>query len=141
MRSDLIPENKREQDRNSPMDNWDPESVRKSFEFQAQSAENYANELAARIKHDPRRDSPFTRETHDEHLAKWYVYDSLAVSNCLESRTKLVAEVKRRLSAQFDYRALARFSKEAFEKHWRQYMQLLLTQYEKSETKTGRSLA
>jgi hypothetical protein len=96
----------------------------------AANAERYANELSERIKRDPRRDSPFLRETHDEHLAKWYVYDSLSFSNCLESRQELVAEAKRRLAAQFDHRAVGRLSKEDFEKHWRQHMQALIAEYE-----------
>lgn len=109
---------------------WESKEIRKRFATIAADAERYASELSERIKRDPKRDSPFVRETHDEHLAKWYVYDSLSFSSCLESREELLAEAKRRLAAPFDDRAYGKFSNEDFERHWKQYMQAVITEHE-----------
>ena len=113
------------------MNTWDPTAVRKGFAIIAADAERYANQLSERIKRDRKRDSPFVRETHDEYLAKWYVYDSLSFGRCLESRDKLIAEVKSRLAAPFDDRNIGWFSKEDFEKHCKQHMQTLIAEHEK----------
>lgn len=112
------------------MDAWDPVAVRNSFAFAAEDAERYFKELAVRIKHDKRQDSSFVRETHDKHLAEWFVHDSFAFSNSLNSREELVAEAKRRLAAGFGGHASGCFSKEDFDKHWNQQMQILISQYE-----------
>ena len=108
------------------MKNWDSESMRKQFASTAHYAEIYAKELSSRIKKDPKGQSDYVRELHDEHLAKWYVYDSLSFSSCLDSRASFIAEVRSRLDSPFDYRAIGSFSKDNFQKHWRRYMEELL---------------
>ena len=112
------------------MKTWDSESIRKQFAFTAAAAENYAKELSGRITRDPKGQSDNVREIHDEYLAKWYVYDSLSFSSCLESREGFLAEVRCRLASPFDYRATGAFSRDNFEKHWRQYMCALLKGYD-----------
>lgn len=113
------------------MNAWDSATVRNSFAMIAADAERYAKQLSETIKRDPRRDPSFVRETHDEYLAKWFVYDSLSFSDCTESRQKLVAEAKGRLAPQFDERTIGWFSKEDFQKHWKQHLQALIAEYEK----------
>jgi hypothetical protein len=115
------------------MKTWDASETRNSFTQIASRAEIYAKELATRIRCDPKRDSPFTRETHDEYLAKWFVYDSLSFSNSLRTKEALVAELKSRLNRPFTLRGEGRFSQEDFEKHWRRYMQDLLNEYEQAK--------
>jgi hypothetical protein len=114
------------------MSTWDQAAMQKSFHGIALDAERYANELADRIKRDPRRDSPHVRDTHDEHLAKFFVYDSLAYNRCLESRSALVAELKARLAGPCEVRAMGRFKAEDFERHWRSYLSVLLRDFEAS---------
>lgn len=114
------------------MSAWDQTAVHKSFLGIARDAERYAKELADRIKRDPRRDSPHVRDTHDEHLAKFFVYDSLAYNRCIESRAALVAELKTRLAGPCEVRAIGRFNAEDFERHWRQYLSFLLREFEVS---------
>jgi ADP-ribose pyrophosphatase YjhB (NUDIX family) len=113
------------------MNTWDQEAIRKSFGIAAANAEQYFKELRERIRRDPQRDSPFVRETHDEHLAKWFVYDSLAFSNALRSREALVAEARRRLETGGGHYASGCFNKEDFEKHWTRHMEALIADYDK----------
>jgi hypothetical protein len=112
------------------MKNWDSAGLQKHFNLIALNAERYANELAGRIKRDPRGASLHVREMHDEHLAKFYVYDSLAYNRCLETRASLIAELKARLDGPCTLRAEGRFSAEHFEHSWRQHLTFLLKQYQ-----------
>lgn len=113
------------------MDTWNAAALRQSFAIAATHAENYAKELSHRIKRDPRQNSPFIRETHDEHLAKWFVYDSFVYSNCVDSRQRFVAAAKRKLAGPAP-RGLGSFSEEDFERHWRAQMQDLISRYEEA---------
>ena len=73
------------------MKTWDTKSIRKQFAFTARNAEIYTNELAGRIRQITKERSDYVKELHDEHLAKWYVYDFLSSSSCLESQERLLA--------------------------------------------------
>ena len=115
------------------MKTWDSDSERKSFASIADAAERYANELSKRIKNDPKNQSDYVREMHDEHLAKWYVYDWLAHSSCVESREQLKAEVRIRIDSNFEFRALGVFNKDNFQKHWRRYMESIIKTYSEAQ--------
>ena len=113
------------------MKTWNPESLRKTFLSAAEFAENYANELSGRIKRDAKASSDREKELHDEHLAKWYVYDSFAHNVCLETRESFLAEARSRLDSNYDFRAPGSFNIETFKKFWRQHIQNLINEYEK----------
>ena len=115
------------------MKTWDSDSARNSFAAIADAAERYANELSRRIKSDPKNQSDYVRELHDEHLAKWYVYDWLAHSSCLESREQLKAEVRSKLDSVFVFQHYGVFNKDNFQKHWRQYMESVLKTYSEAQ--------
>jgi hypothetical protein len=112
------------------MKTWEASAVRDSFEFTANKANQYAHELKERIRRDPKRDSQILRETHDEHLAKWFVYDSLSGCTSLGTREALVAKLKANLANPSDLKGVGQFSKEDFENYWRRHMQNLLKKYE-----------
>jgi len=105
------------------MEKWDADATRRDFANIAQSAENYANELWTRIRKDGREHSDYEKELHDEHRAKWYVYDSLSLSSSTRSRAALLAEVQRRLDSGFgDPPMHSCFNGENFLKFWRQHL-------------------
>jgi hypothetical protein len=114
------------------MNTWDQESVRERFASTARNAETYANELSRRIKGDPNGQSAYVRELHDEHLAKWFVYDSFACSSCLESREKFLADARVRLASESGRLFTGSFSKDDCFRYWRQYMDALIKEFEKA---------
>ena len=112
------------------MKTWEKDSIRRQFASAAERAENYARELAGRIKRDPNGSSDSVKDLHDEHLAKWYVYDSFSYSSCLESRDEFLEEVKMRLETTFDYKMFGCFNLENSQKHWRFCMNRLIREFE-----------
>jgi hypothetical protein len=76
---------------------WYPEIKRSVFQTAACDAERYQKELAERIKKAPKENLDHLKKLHDEYLAKWFVYDSLSVNLCLESRGKLLEKIKEML--------------------------------------------
>ena len=103
--------------------------MRKQFVSEARNAEIYANELAGRIKRNPKGHSDYVREMHDEHLAKWFVYDSVSFSSCLESRETFLAELSSRLGSPSESRAVGAFDRNDFEKHLQQHIARLIKKY------------
>ena len=111
------------------MKDWEPDIILKQFTLTACGAENYAKELADRIKRNPTGYWDREKELHDEHLARWLVYDSFSFTLFLESREKLIAEARARLATKSERYPIGVFNKDNFDKYWRQYMNELIDAY------------
>lgn len=77
------------------MKNWNPESLSERFLFTAESAETYMLECKAKAA---------TREAykalHDEHLAKFYVFNHLRGLTFFATRDELLSALRSLLNAQ-----------------------------------------
>jgi len=114
----------------SQMKQWDATALSKSLQFGARMAEQYADKLSAQLKRPKKQDVSHERELHDEHRAKWFVYDSFVGASCLESREKLLAEAKARLARGISFTPSNVFNRENFEAFWRKYMAQLIKDVE-----------
>lgn len=75
---------------------WDPESMSPSFVFAAESAERYMLECKSKLSRSDRY-----KELHDEHLAKFYVFNYLHGRTFLQTREKFIAELERMLGEDY----------------------------------------
>lgn len=77
-----------------PRKDWDKKQISRSYEDTAQQAENYLNRC---------REGAKTQEgykpLHDEHLAKFYLYNYLHGRIFLESPSELLRELQRLLGS------------------------------------------
>src|SRR5947207_2346967 len=77
------------------MKTWDPDSLTKRFIFQAESAERYMLECKSKLHRTDRY-----KELHDEHLAKFYVFNYIHGRTFLATREQFLAELGSFLHAQ-----------------------------------------
>jgi len=108
------------------MKSWDPNGLTKSFIIAAESAERYMKECKWKVKR-----SEGYKALHDEHLAKFYVFNYLHGRTFLETREMLLAELRSFLHAQTTAPI------EAFDAQcvltWRErHIQSLITEFEKA---------
>jgi hypothetical protein len=102
---------------------WNPESMSRSFISAAEDAERYMKQCKSKVAQTDRY-----KELHDEHLAKFYVYNYLHGRTFLETREQFLAELREMVAA--DYPA----PHEAFDPNtfttWRKsYIQNLIDAY------------
>lgn len=65
---------------------WDPDELSKHFESTALSAEMYVGQCRANARKDDRY-----KALHDEHLAKFYVYNHLHGRTFLETEARFIS--------------------------------------------------
>ncbi|ERJ19973.1 hypothetical protein SSPSH_000837 [Salinisphaera shabanensis E1L3A] len=106
------------------MKKYDKESISRGFLRRAEDAERYLREVRAKLK-----DNPSYKHVHDDHLAKFYVYNYLHGRTFLESESMLVAELGRLQALDFPAPREA-FSSERFELYRQAYLNEVLTSFE-----------
>ena len=106
------------------MSKWDPEQISRQFRFTGDEAERYVLEVKKKIKYNKSYE-----RVHDEHLAKFSVFNYLYDRQFIETKESLVAELKRMLN---DPRAplSEALDPERFTRYWKEYVEQLLSQYE-----------
>jgi len=110
---------------------WNPVSLAKGFETAANSAEQYAQALLLRPKMGGRE-----KELHDEHYAKFFVYDYLASVACIDSREQLLQALRRyRAAGPISGRGM--FDQLRFQAEWHRYIDYLISEYsDETDSKT-----
>jgi hypothetical protein len=99
---------------------WNPESLSRSFISSAESAERYMRECKSKLSRSDRY-----KELHDEHLAKFYVFNYLHGRTFLETREKFLAELQRMLTEKYSAPHEA-FDEKTFTTWRRHYVQNLM---------------
>ena len=99
------------------MGRWDSERVSRAFLSQAKEAERYCMEVRRKVKLNPGY-----KRVHDEHRAKFYVYNYLHARTFLESREKLVQELERILSCEVIPSPAEYYDLDVFESYRQQYI-------------------
>jgi len=113
------------------MSAWDPEGTRRRFAAVALDARGSVAAVSKSIWlwQYPKANSAALKDRHDEFLAKWFVYDSLSQSPCLESREEFIAEAATRLASGPGSRPPGAFDEENFLRHWRLCVEALIAEY------------
>ena len=102
---------------------WDVESVSRSFEYRAKSTDRYLQEIGPKVQ-----DRPAYKAVHDMHLAEFWVYNWLHGKTFLQTRDTLVAEL-RRILAEGPPKGAGAFDQDAFARYWRNQVSAALTDY------------
>jgi hypothetical protein len=114
----------------NPMNAWDSEATRTWFSIIAQNAHHSAAAISKTIWKTPKAQSTDElKDRHDNFLAKWSVYDSLAHSPCFESREKLIKEATAKLASGPGVSPPGAFHGGNFRRHWKLYIEALITEY------------
>jgi len=103
-------------------DNWDEEKISRQFETTARLAENYYKE----IQHKLSRTNSY-KNLSDEHLSKFYIYNSLHGKTFLNSRESFLKHLEFLLeNVNF---AHSYFDKEIYKKYWVIYINELINRF------------
>ena len=102
---------------------WSPSGENDYFLRGAQEAERYAQEVRGKVT-----SNPSYKRVHDEHLAKFYVYNYLHGRTCLSSRDELLAELKRML--ELSVSDTSAYDADQFERFRVSYINELIRRYE-----------
>ncbi|HEX8830088.1 MAG TPA: hypothetical protein VF705_02925 [Longimicrobium sp.] len=106
-----------------PQQDWDVESVSRSFQYRADSTDRYLQEIRPKVQ-----DRPAYEIVYDMHLAEFWVYNYLHGKTFLQNRETLVAELSRMLAAGPPEGARA-FDRNAFAQYWRNEVTAVLTKF------------
>ena len=105
---------------------WDVESVSRSFQYRADSTDRYLQEIGPKVQNRPAYEI-----VYDMHLAEFWVYNYLHGKTFLQSRDTLVAELRRMLAAGPPEDARA-FDRNAFARYWRNEVTAALANFSES---------
>lgn len=113
------------------MDTYDPTSASKSFAAAAEEAERYLREVRCKLKTNRSYE-----HVHDDHLAKFYVFNYLHGRPFLASREAFLSELTRLKSSAFPPPSEV-FAPERFERHRQAYLGDLIRRYGGEEHASG----
>jgi hypothetical protein len=107
--------------------NWNPAAAHDYFLHGAEEAERYLREVRSKIKSNPSYE-----RVHDEHLAKFYVFNYLHGRTFLDSRESLLRELNTMLRQPVS--TTEAYDADRFETYRKSYITELMKKYECSST-------
>ena len=110
------------------MDKWDKGALSKQFLFQAEDAERYLRQVRIKVKSNKSYEC-----VHDEHLARFYVYNYLHGRTFLISRKELLDELRSLANTPLRTPHDA-YDAQRFESYRQSYIAELMRQFTINET-------
>lgn len=105
------------------MTTWNSDAVSQQFLVQAEDAERYLQEVRVKVK-----SNSSYQHVHDEHLARFYVFNYLHGRTFLASRDALLKELQS-MAAHAIPAPREAYEGERFGRYRQQYVNLLISQF------------